>query len=141
MWRLIPLAGRTTPDALGAVVVAGALWITGQSRGPQGEEGPAAELRRAPPSTRSLKNPFTGQPDAIAAGKKLFERHCAQCHGTNARGQDNAPDLHSQEIRNAPPGSLFWVLRNGRIRKGMPSWSRLPDQQIWQLVTYLQTLH
>ncbi len=112
-----------------------------QARKPKGEEGPAAELRKAPPSTRSLQNPFAGQSSAVAAGRKLFEQHCAQCHGGEARGQEKAPDLHSPAIQNAPGGSLFWILRNGKIRKGMPSWSRLPDQQLWQLVTYLQTLH
>ncbi len=41
----------------------------------------------------------------------------------------------------APPGVLFWFLKNGNLKEGMPSWSRLPDQRRWQLVTYLQTLH
>lgn len=104
------------------------------------DDGPAAQLSKAPPSAKSLRNPFSGEAGATAAGHKLFEQHCAECHGSDARGLDRAADLHSATIQDAPPGVLFWALRNGRIRKGMPSWAHLPDQQLWQIVTYLKTL-
>jgi hypothetical protein len=52
----------------------------------------------------------------------------------------HAADLHSTVIQDAPPGVLFWALRNGRVRKGMPSWAQLPDPQVWQIVAYLKTL-
>jgi mono/diheme cytochrome c family protein len=116
-------------------------WPLGlQARKPKQEGGPAGELRKAPLAAQSLKNPFAGQSDAVAAGRKLYKQHCAQCHGQEAQGQDRAPDLRSPAIQKAPPGSLLWILRNGKIRKGMPSWSRLPDEQLWQLVAYLQSL-
>ena len=103
-------------------------------------EGPVARLSEAPDSARALKNPLAGDPQAIAAGRKLFRRHCAECHGRDAEGTGRAPGLRSPAIQNAPPGALFWAIRNGRLRKGMPSWSGLPDAQRWQLVTYLQSL-
>lgn len=99
-----------------------------------------AELRKAPVAASSWQNPYAGQPEAILAGKKLFKRHCAECHGVDGRGQDKVPDLHSPIIQSASPGTLFWLLKNGNLKEGMPSWSRLPDQQLWQLVTYLLTL-
>ena len=114
-------------------------WTTARPRS-KTKEGPAARLTEAPPSARSLQNPYTGNEKAAAAGRKLFEKHCAECHGRDARGLGNAANLRSPVIQNAPSGSLFWVLRNGRIRKGMPSWSQLPDQQLWQIVTYIKTL-
>jgi len=110
------------------------------ARKPKSEDGPVAQLSKAPPSAQSLKNPYAGQAEAAAAGRKLFEQHCAQCHGQDARGLERAADLHSPAIQDAPPGTLFWALRNGRVRKGMPSWSQLPDQQLWQIATYLKTL-
>ncbi len=103
-------------------------------------EGPAGQLSKAPSSARFLKNPYEGQAEAAAAGRKLFERHCGACHGPEGRGMESAVNLHSNLIQDAPPGVVFWALRNGRIRKGMPSWSALPDQQIWQIVTYIKTL-
>jgi hypothetical protein len=31
-------------------------------------------------------------------------------------------------------------LTNGVVRRGMPVWSKLPEPQRWQLVTYLKSL-
>jgi len=124
-------------------VVSGLMLVTSlavAARRPKSEDGPAAQLSKAPPSAQSLKNPYAGQAEAAAAGRKLFVQHCAQCHGQDARGLERAADLHSPAIQDAPPGTLFWALRNGRVRKGMPSWSQLPDQRLWQIVTYLKTL-
>ena len=95
--------------------------------------------RLAPPAARSWQNPYAGQPDAIRAGQKLFRRHCAECHGAEALGSDRAPDLRSA-VQDAAPGELAWFLKNGDLAAGMPSWSRLPDQQRWQIVTFLETL-
>lgn len=100
-----------------------------------------AELRKAPAIANSWQNPYAGQPEAILAGRKLFKRHCTECHGLDGRGQGKAPNLHAPIIQSASAGTLFWFLRNGNLKEGMPSWSRLPDQQLWQLVTYLRTLH
>lgn len=107
---------------------------------PKKDEGPAARLSEAPASARSLENPFSGSKEAVAAGRKLFLRHCAECHGRDGGGVGRAADFHSSAIQSAPPGVIFWAIRNGRLRKGMPSWSGLPDQQLWQIVTYLKTL-
>ena len=73
-------------------------------------------------------------------GAKLYQRECAACHGAAALGVGKALPLASPEVRDAPPGALFWVLRNGSIWRGMPSFSHLPEQQRWQIVTYLKTL-
>ncbi len=126
----------------------GCLWLAawiccgaaaGTKRKPTAEDL-ARELDRAPASARSWRNAYEGQADAVLAGKKLFDRHCANCHGADAQGTEKAPDLHGSVVQNAPPGVLFWFLKNGNLRQGMPSWSRLPDPQLWQLVTYLKTL-
>ncbi|MFB3920801.1 MAG: cytochrome c [Terriglobia bacterium] len=94
----------------------------------------------APAKAQSLVNPYAGKPEAIQAGKKLYQRHCASCHGDDARGREDAPSLYSPEVRGATPGAKLWFLKNGNLRGGMPAWSRLPDQQLWQLVTFLDTL-
>ncbi len=97
-------------------------------------------VQQAPASAFSLQNPYDSRDGAKRAGAKLFQRHCASCHGQDGSGQNHAPALASPEVRNAPPGALFWVLRNGSLRHGMPSFSHLPEQQRWQIVTYLKTL-
>jgi mono/diheme cytochrome c family protein len=102
---------------------------------------PRSLLEQAPVAARLRPNPYAGDPDAFLAGQKLFRRHCTTCHGENSLGTDWAPSLRSKRIRNAPPGTLAWFLRNGDLRAGMPSWSQLPEERRWQIVTCLQADH
>lgn len=99
-----------------------------------------AALLGAPEKARKRKNPFEGDARAVAVGEKLFVEHCAGCHGDKAEGTKKAPTLLKSEVNEAAPGALFWILTNGVVRKGMPVWSKLPEQQRWQLVTFLKAL-
>jgi len=99
-----------------------------------------AELAKAPEKARNRVNPLETDPDAVVAGGLLFADHCAECHGQNAEGGKKAPSLRAPAVQNATPGSIFWLLTNGVVRKGMPVWSRLPEPQRWQLVRYLKSL-
>lgn len=99
-----------------------------------------AELARAPQKAISQRNPLESDPDAVRAGAKLFDLHCAECHGHMAEGGKKAPSLRAPEVQQAAPGALFWLLSNGVVRRGMPVWSKLPEPQRWQLVTYIKSL-
>ena len=99
-----------------------------------------SELEKAPAKYRAKANPLAKDKDSIPAGKILFEEHCAECHGETASGTKKAPSLRAQEVQTAPPGTLFWILSNGIVRKGMPVWSKLPEPQRWQLITFIQSL-
>jgi mono/diheme cytochrome c family protein len=99
-----------------------------------------SELEKAPAKYRAKPNPLAKDKDSIPAGKILFEEHCAECHGESALGTKKAPSLRAQEIQTAPPGTLFWILSNGVVRKGMPVWSKLPEPQRWQLISFIQSL-
>lgn len=92
-----------------------------------------------PEKAQHRVNPLAGDQN-IAAGQKLFERHCAECHGAQGRGSKRAPELVPTIVRQSSPGDLFWLISNGVVRKGMPSWSKLPEPQRWQIVTYLDSL-
>jgi mono/diheme cytochrome c family protein len=99
-----------------------------------------AELSKAPEKARAKRNPMENDRDAIPGGKNLFEQHCAECHGETAEGSKKGPSLRAKEVQGATPGTLFWVLTNGVVRRGMPVWSKLPEPQRWQLVSYLKSL-
>ncbi len=99
-----------------------------------------AALAEAPERARGKRNPFEGDPQAVAAGGKLFEQHCAECHGPKAGGARKGPSLLREEVQQAAPGTLFWILTNGVVRRGMPVWSKLPEPERWQIVTFLQSL-
>jgi mono/diheme cytochrome c family protein len=104
------------------------------------EAGDGMWLTRVPDKQRTRENPFAGRPEAVAAGAKLFRQNCANCHGSEAIGTKKYPNLHSEQVRAATPGELEWLLKNGSMRNGMPSWSRLPEQQRWQIVAFLKSL-
>jgi mono/diheme cytochrome c family protein len=104
------------------------------------ERSADGELEKAPEKSRSKRNPLEHDPDAVAAGRKLFALHCAECHGQSAEGTHKAPSLREPEVQAAAPGAIFWVLTNGIVRHGMPVWSKLPEPQRWQLVTYIKSL-
>jgi mono/diheme cytochrome c family protein len=99
-----------------------------------------AELAKAPEKARAKRNPLETDPEAVAAGKILFERHCAECHGATAESGKKGPSLRAAEVQDAAPGAIFWILTNGVVRKGMPVWSKLPEPQRWQLVSYIKSL-
>ncbi len=99
-----------------------------------------AELTKAPDKASAQPNPLENNPDAVPAGAKLFSLHCAQCHGEAAQGSHRAPSLLARPVRQATPGTLFWVLTNGVVRRGMPVWSKLPEPQRWQIVSFLKSL-
>src|SRR4051812_44544615 len=78
-----------------------------------------AWLKKIPQKDRERANPYEGDAKAAAVGKKLFQQNCAACHGDTAEGKGKRPNLHSDVIRNAKPGELQWLLKNGNLGVGM----------------------
>jgi len=97
-------------------------------------------LRKVPDADRTRANPFADKPEAIAAGKILFGQNCAHCHGTDAEGRHRRPSLRSERVAQATDGELAWLLRNGSLAKGMPTWSSLPEPERWQIIAFLRSL-
>ncbi len=137
--RLLDLAAITVV----ATVVFVASRASAQKKDAGGDkikESTYAALADAPQKARQRRNPFEGDSQAVAAGGKLFEQHCAECHGSKATGTRKGPSLLRDEVQQATPGTLFWILSNGVVRRGMPVWSKLPEQQRWQIVAFLESL-
>jgi len=85
-------------------------------------------------------NPLQGSAEAAAAGKVLFGKmNCAGCHGYDLAG-GMGPDLTDDSwLYGGRPGEIFHTISEGTPR-GMPSWkSQLTPDQIWQLVTFIQS--
>ena len=102
---------------------------------------PAGDLlQRVPASAAHRRNPLPQIEQHRQAGAKLFQQECATCHGREAKGIGRAPALATPPVRQAEPGTLFWILRNGSLRRGMPSFAQLPEEERWQIVTYLKSL-
>lgn len=121
---------------LGCAAIGG---LDGGAAGGAAGAGGGHGLASVPASAPERVNPLGESPDAVAAGRKLFLRHCAECHGDDGRGGRRGPSLDSRRMRQASPGALFWFLTNGRLAAGMPEWSRLPAARRWQIIAYLQS--
>lgn len=76
--------------------------------------------------------------DAAQEGRSQFTKTCSFCHGTNATGGAEGPNLMlSSLVRHDKDGELIGeVIREGRPSKGMPAFS-LSQSQITNLVAYL----
>ena len=100
----------------------------------------------SPPGAAARPNPLSSSPENVAAGKQLYEQFCTQCHGKDGHGNPAVLSL----IRGKPAdlvfaaehhsaGDLFWKTRTGR--SAMPSYKLVfKKQQIWEMITYIQTL-
>jgi len=97
-----------------------------------------ATFRNAPASA-AAKNPYANSASAEAAGKTLFAKNCAQCHGNNRQGMGPAPALDSEKIQKANAGEVAWFIGTGNPSSGMPAWPNLTKQQKWQIVSFLQS--
>jgi cytochrome c oxidase cbb3-type subunit 2 len=99
-------------------------------------------LASVPAKDHKKTNPYAGKAEAVAAGANIYEEHCAKCHGKNGEGTEKRPSLRSERVRTeATAGDVHWLLVNGNMKKGMPSWAKLPDAQLWQVITYVKSMH
>jgi len=98
-------------------------------------------MQKVPADYHSKVNPYAGQPAAIAGGAKLFADHCAKCHGPDALGRRKRPSLRSERVQvQATEGDIFWLLKNGNLGRGMPTWSAMPEPSRWQIIAYVKSL-
>jgi mono/diheme cytochrome c family protein len=134
------LTWNTLLWAFAALLAASTIVAAQRNAPPIKDASVYAELAKVPAKAAARHNPLESDPDAVAVGGKLFAQHCAQCHGDIAEGGKKGPSLRADEVQNATPGTLFWLLTNGVVRRGMPVWSKLPEPQRWQLVSYLKSL-
>jgi cytochrome c oxidase cbb3-type subunit 3 len=89
----------------------------------------------------AIANPYEGDAAAVAQGKALFgAMNCVYCHGTAGSGLIG-PALDGRGWRyGGAPAQLYNSIHDGRPQ-GMPAWgARLPPDQIWKLVAYLESL-
>ncbi|GEM_PF-170661 len=104
-----------------------------------------------PNDVKGLKNPLSSSPGGAdaAAGRELYQKNCQACHGYDGSGKTEAGlglfppplDLSHAAIvkRKRTDGELFYFIRNGVRNTAMPGW-QMPEQQTWQLVSYIRNL-
>ena len=105
----------------------------------QRSAGIAAVLWAATAAQAQLISRPVPPADAVERGQKQFVVQCGSCHGANARGDDDGPDLvRSEIVLDDEQGNLIGpLLRKGRPNEGMPAFD-LSDAQIKDLAAFLR---
>ena len=132
------------------LVAAGILAFGGRSVAQEMESEPAAGAQQpksysamTPQQRAAATRAFLGLgplPDKAAAalGEPLFQRNCAFCHGSQARGA-TAPSLVTSEVvlDDNHGEHLVPFLKKGRPDAGMPAFATVPDVQLRDIAEFL----
>src|SRR5262249_32020894 len=110
----------------GALIVAAGVALSGlaiaQTRQADIPDDPFARDRAAPP-----------------AGKNIFDAACTACHGEGATG-GRGPNLTTGQFQHGGSDfEIFQTIKSGVRGTQMPSFSTLPSDDVWRLVTYIKS--
>jgi len=102
----------------------------------------------APAGDASKANPVKSSAESIAAGKDLFQKKCASCHGKTGLGDGSkASELKTEpgnfskaDFQSQSDGSLFYKIEEGR--EDMPSFKKKIEDKndIWNTINFIRTL-
>jgi len=102
----------------------------------------------------AVASPAGAQQGDAQAGKAVYEKKCALCHGEKGDGKGPAADLLDPRPRDFTTGiykirttlnkaptdrDLFDVITRGMPGTFMPAWDILPEKDRWNLVADLKT--
>ncbi|MEM7685745.1 MAG: cytochrome c [Pseudomonadota bacterium] len=126
----------------------------------RGEMGPQQTLRatrqdtvvagQIPPVYRGVENPFDPTVQVLLAGKQIYARDCAGCHGQRGFGDGDAgyaldPSPALLVVLNDTPTAadeyLIWALSDGGEPFGsdMPAFrDRLSRDEMWHVIAYMR---
>ncbi len=87
-------------------------------------------------------NPYTGDEEKIAEGRKLYLKwNCYGCHGTMGGGGMGAPLLDEQWLYGGDDASVLESIKEG-TPGGMPSLKdRLTEDEIWKIIAYVRSYY
>jgi cytochrome c oxidase cbb3-type subunit 3 len=89
----------------------------------------------------TLHNPYANDTGILTDARRLFVWYnCAGCHGDHGGGGMGPSLRDSTWLYGGSDGDIYASIAEGRAN-GMPAWgTKLPADQIWQVVTYIQSL-
>jgi cytochrome c oxidase cbb3-type subunit 3 len=108
--------------------------VLSELRPGQGKDLPPPHTAASPPA------PYRSNAYAVSEGKRLFTAYnCSGCHANGGGGIEPAL-MDDQWLYGSRPENIFATIVEGRPN-GMPSFrGRIPDYQVWQLVSFVQSL-
>jgi mono/diheme cytochrome c family protein len=105
----------------------------------------AATLAPVPAEYAGQTNPLDA--NAATAGAVVFKANCEACHGPEGHGDgpagvalDPAPKNLAELQATAGDDYLYWRVNAGKEGTSMVAWKGvLTDEQIWQVVAFINT--
>lgn len=105
-----------------------------------------------PPEYYALKNPIPLTDESRWRGRETYQRNCYRCHGLSGKGDGPdaigipliTSDLSNKErMAHHTDGDHFYVITYGaREGKFMSAFGgKLTENETWELVNYIHTLH
>ena len=104
--------------------------------------GPSTAMAQDAQPAMPSSNPLSGDPEAIEAGRRLYNTWCSQCHGGKADGVSRF-GKYAADLRKFSQGYTEFaiVVVEGRTERRMPPWDEVLDgEQVSQIGAYLETL-
>jgi len=99
-----------------------------------------------PDEYKNMKNPVMANDSSMKAGKLLYDKHCASCHGKTGSGDgimagnlETFPgDFSGKDYQCQTDGEHFYKTKYGR--GDMPKYeNKIPDKDIWHMVNYMRS--
>ncbi|MBI4638581.1 MAG: c-type cytochrome [Candidatus Rokubacteria bacterium] len=102
----------------------------------------------------AMASPGSAQQGDANAGKAVYAKKCALCHGEKGDGKGPAAELLSPRPRDFTGGvfkirttankspsdrDMFRIITEGMPGTSMPPWGVLPEKDRWNLVAYVKT--
>lgn len=116
--------------------------------GGQAQKAGAAQAKAG--EGKALQNPVPATEASVKAGRLVFVKYCAPCHGNSGRGNGGMAPEGSKPAdftdekweHGSTDGELFVTIRDGVGPKfDMDSWaSTLTPQDMWNVINYIRTL-
>lgn len=103
-----------------------------------------------PPTPMPTLVLFPPQTPNVANGEAIYFEKCAACHGPTGLGDGpqgiqlgvTVPAFALPEIaRPASPAAWYTIVTRGKIERFMPPFASLNDQERWDVVAYITSLH
>ena len=133
------VARRLLALALGVLV--GAMWLALDAGAQEKEQHRNLEAQK-------LKNPVPSDDESIEAGKRIYQRRCASCHGPTGKGDGGmalsggTPSDLTDETWDygSTDGEIFVNIRDGFSADMQAYKDKLKEKEIWQVVTFMRSL-
>jgi len=86
-----------------------------------------------------MKNPYEGDPAAIAKGEELFSERCSFCHGGHGKGGKGPPLTAGHFKRSGTDTTLFSTIMAGRPGTQMGAFANaLSADDVWDIIAFLR---